>query len=268
MNKLDILSSQLRDAVYDSIRTAPNVQSRVAQYIARKSELIGELSISELARRTNSGEASIVRFCRTLGFSGFREFKIAFAAEIERDKARRFVQHLTPEDTHISPELANLSAALQYSIAASARLLDDTQIQRLAERLRHSVRVEIFGVGVSAICASLFAQRLIWLGVPIHSTDSIGIARGLVRTLDTTSFAIGISYTGMSEETLDFLKSARAMGAHTLAITTRANSALAEIAQEVLLLSSDGPWPEPGSARLTPSMALLSECVAARLKKS
>ncbi|RWB63235.1 MAG: MurR/RpiR family transcriptional regulator [Mesorhizobium sp.] len=266
MKNADRSSSLVRDAVYDLLTSGPSSQSRIAHFIAQNPELLGDISISKLARQTNSGEASIVRFCRTLGFSGFREFRMAFTGEIERDKARRLTQYLTTEDTHVRPEIANLSAALQHSVAASARLLDYAQIERLTERLQSATRVEAFGMGVSAVCAELLSHRLIWLGIPMHSTGTVNIARGLAHGLDASAFAIGISYEGMSEETVAFLKTARDRGAYTLAITTRDKSAVSEVAHEVLLLSSAGPWPEPGSARLMPSMALLSECIAECLK--
>jgi DNA-binding MurR/RpiR family transcriptional regulator len=266
MNKADISSTSLRDAVYGLVTSGPSGQSRIAHYIAQNPEHIADLSISELARHTNSGDASIVRFCRTLGFSGFREFRMAFAAEIERDKARRQTQYLTTEDTHVRPEIANLGAALQHSVAASARLLDYAQIERMADRLRSAVRIEAFGMGISAVCADLLMHRLIWLGIPVHSSGSVNIAHGLAQGLDSSNFAIGISYEGISEETVAFLRTARDRGAHTLAITTREKSPLAEVAHEVLLLSSAGPWPEAGSARMMPSMALLSECIAECIK--
>ncbi|TIP54446.1 MAG: MurR/RpiR family transcriptional regulator, partial [Mesorhizobium sp.] len=136
MKNADRSSSLVRDAVYDLVTSGPSSQSRIAHFIAQNPELLGDISISKLARQTNSGEASIVRFCRTLGFSGFREFRMAFTGEIERDKARRLTQYLTTEDTHVRPEIANLSAALQHSVAASARLLDYAQIERLTERLQ------------------------------------------------------------------------------------------------------------------------------------
>ncbi|WP_442967338.1 hypothetical protein [Rhizobium sp. AG207R] len=48
--------------------------------------------MAELAHNTDSGSASIVRFCRILGFSGFREFKIALSGEIERARALDLAQ--------------------------------------------------------------------------------------------------------------------------------------------------------------------------------
>ncbi|MCS0463440.1 MurR/RpiR family transcriptional regulator [Rhizobium favelukesii] len=73
MNKADLPSTSIRDAIYDLVTSGPSGQSRIAHFVAQNPEHLADLSVSELARATNSGDASIVRFCRTLGFSGFRE---------------------------------------------------------------------------------------------------------------------------------------------------------------------------------------------------
>lgn len=70
-----IKRSVLLDMIYDAINTAPAALARVALYVAQDPEIVLGLSVAELAHNTDSGSASIVRFCRMLGFSGFREFK-------------------------------------------------------------------------------------------------------------------------------------------------------------------------------------------------
>ncbi|RWX58918.1 MurR/RpiR family transcriptional regulator, partial [Mesorhizobium sp. M4B.F.Ca.ET.089.01.1.1] len=38
--------------------------------------------IAKLVSQTNSGEASVLRFCRTRGLSGFREFRVALPGRL------------------------------------------------------------------------------------------------------------------------------------------------------------------------------------------
>ncbi|MEZ2127920.1 MULTISPECIES: MurR/RpiR family transcriptional regulator [unclassified Sinorhizobium] len=267
MNKALKSQPLLLDMIYESINTAPKALARIALYIAQDPEIILTQSVTDVARQTESGQASVVRFCRTLGFSGFPEFKIALSGEIERERASHRAHHADPGDAFLAPEIASLSAALQNAIASSARLLDRAQIGRVIERLRIARRVEIFGMGASSVCADLLTIRLIWLGLPVHSPGSASMSHGLARTLDASSLAIGISNSGVTEETKDFLEIARNAGAQTLAITTRADCPIAQTADEVLLLSSTGSWPEAGSGMHVPSFILLSECLARGLRE-
>ncbi|PZM12954.1 MurR/RpiR family transcriptional regulator [Rhizobium tubonense] len=255
----------LMDAIYKSITTAPAALSRIALYIAREPQLVPNLSIGELASNTDSGQASVVRYCRLLGFQGFREFKIAFTGEIERDKARRVSRGIS-DDLSLDPAVTSVSTVLMESIAASAELMDLVEIKRLAVKLRVAQRVEIFGVGASSICAEIISHRLLWLGIRVHHILSPSIAYGIANTLDAEALAIGISYSGVTDETEKFLSAAKSSGADSIAITCRSDSLVALSAASTILLSVAGPWPEPGSSRLIPSVVLLSELLAAHLR--
>lgn len=267
MNKADKMPTLLLDAIYDSINTASKALSRVALYVAQDPEIVLTLSVADLARRTDSGQASVVRFCRTLGFSGFREFKIALSGEIQRERAFDLAQRAALEDVHIAPNIAVVSGAVQNSLVASARILDDVQITHLSQRLRKAKRIEIYGMGNSSVCADIMTIRLIWFGLAVHSPSSVNMSHALARTLDESSIAIGISNSGVTEETRDFLELANHAGAHTLAITTRADCPIANTAKEVILFDSASTWPEPGTAMHVPSIVLLSECIAHSLRK-
>ncbi|WP_107676178.1 MurR/RpiR family transcriptional regulator [Agrobacterium sp. LAD9] len=257
----------LLDMIYAAINSAPTALARVALYIAQDPEIILSLSVADLARNTGSGPASIVRFCRTLGFSGFRDFKIALSGEIERGRILNLAQRTAPEDIYLPPKLAVLSTALQNSIAASARMLDESQITGLAIRVRAARRIEVFGMGPSSVCADILAMRLIWLGFPVHSPSSASLSHGLARTLDNSSLAIGISSSGVTDETKDFLSIARKTGAHTMAITTRSDCPVAQNAEEVIVVTTAGAWPEAGSAMHVPSIVLLSEYLSLCLQQ-
>ena len=41
-----------------------------------------QLSIAQLSQATKAGEATVVRFCRTLGYKGFQDFKMDLAIEM------------------------------------------------------------------------------------------------------------------------------------------------------------------------------------------
>lgn len=58
-------------------------QKRIAEFILNNPSEAVKMSISELAMQTGSkSESSVVRFYRTLGFSGYHTFKVTLATEI------------------------------------------------------------------------------------------------------------------------------------------------------------------------------------------
>ncbi len=48
---------------------------RIAAYILAQPAQVTQLSIADLSALTQAGEATIIRFCRTLGYKGFQDFK-------------------------------------------------------------------------------------------------------------------------------------------------------------------------------------------------
>ena len=58
------------------IDTMPDALSRIGKYIVDNPEKAVRSSVAELALHSTSGEASVVRFCRHLGYDGFRDLKL------------------------------------------------------------------------------------------------------------------------------------------------------------------------------------------------
>lgn len=72
-------------------------EKKIADWIFENQDKIISLSISELAELCGSGEATIVRFARRLGLSGYQELKISIARETATSKPV-FNQSITADD--------------------------------------------------------------------------------------------------------------------------------------------------------------------------
>src|ERR1700694_4510723 len=57
-------------------------ERKIAEYMLLHPEEVIRLSVQELAEVAMASRATIVRFCRTLDYSGYKEFKLALASEV------------------------------------------------------------------------------------------------------------------------------------------------------------------------------------------
>ena len=83
----------------DDLSTLTDIQSRLDSYppsirrvadtILATPQVVLELTITELAHACSTSETTVVRFCRTLGFSGFSPFKLSVAADLATESAGR-----------------------------------------------------------------------------------------------------------------------------------------------------------------------------------
>ena len=68
---LETLTEQYNDLTKSS--------KKIAQYIFENAQEAQYISITNLAEECEVAEATITRFCRQLGFSGYNDFKLALA---------------------------------------------------------------------------------------------------------------------------------------------------------------------------------------------
>ncbi len=64
-------------------------ERKLADYIIGNKESVVGMTVGELARASSTSEASVSRFCRRCGFSGFHSLKLALAAEVAGEKKGR-----------------------------------------------------------------------------------------------------------------------------------------------------------------------------------
>ena len=64
------------EAMRDQLRPS---ERKLADYVLESPREVLDLSMTEVANRAGVSQPTIARFCRALGFSGFREFKIRLA---------------------------------------------------------------------------------------------------------------------------------------------------------------------------------------------
>jgi DNA-binding MurR/RpiR family transcriptional regulator len=210
----------------------PIALMRIAKYIVANPELVVRQSAGQVASFSKSGQASVIRFCRTIGFDGFQDFKLALAGEL----ATRPIKSPEPDtNRRVSDQLSdNLIAAIQESKS----LLNFSEVEALAMRLSQAKRVDVYGGGFSGILASLLAARLFRIGIHAFAISDPTFGAEVAHGLNTDCVAIAISETGLTRDTVTALRRARSAGAFTAAITSRPESPLVNEADLILLTAS------------------------------
>ena len=61
-------------------------QQEVIDFIKNNEDKIIHMSIQDLAKKTYTSNATIIRICKKLGFKGYKDFKLSFIKEIESQK--------------------------------------------------------------------------------------------------------------------------------------------------------------------------------------
>ncbi|MGH1524197.1 MurR/RpiR family transcriptional regulator [Leifsonia sp. L25] len=234
-----VLSVSIQTSIQSHAVSLPPTMKRVADVILERPQIVVENTISELARACNTSEATIVRFCRALGVSGYPQLKLQLAAELAKESAEfgatdgTYGADISPSDT-LQEMVAKIASSEIMGIRETADNLSIETLQRVIRRLERAKRVVLFGVGASNGGAQDLAQKLLRIGhvaLAFHDAHDALVSAALLGPGDV---AVGFSHSGRTRETIAFLNAAGTKGAHTVAITNIPDSPLAELADAVL----------------------------------
>jgi DNA-binding MurR/RpiR family transcriptional regulator len=212
-------------------------EQRVGKIIIEQAATAAAMTITELAKRANTSETTVIRFCRAIGVSGYPELRLRLAAE-----AGRVSDDGTPEtvgsDISLSDDLGQVVKTIAY---ADARAVEDTAAQldldalgRVIAAIAEARRIDVYGVAASAFVAQDFQQKLHRIGLTAYAWSDLHVALTSAALLREGDVAVGISHTGTTMDTIDALAEAGRRGATTVALTNFPKSPITRVANLVL----------------------------------
>lgn len=210
-------------------------EKRVADWLFSHSGEILPYSISDLAFKCESSEATIVRFSKRLGCSGYQELKLNLAREYEN---KVIAPTITAEDDcfEIFEKVCNDA---YMSLERTKKTLSPEAMTKAAQAISNSRRVVLIGLGTSASVAEDASNKLLRAGCNSSAYADTHMQAIAVSQLKEGDTLIGISQSGASKDIAEALKAAKARGAVTIAITSREKSPVARISDIVLLTDTE-----------------------------
>ena len=228
---------------------------RVAEHILSDPAGAARATIVELAERSGTSPATITRFCRAMDFEGYADLRLGIAAETGR-MARSagwtvdIGREIQPTDP-LARVLGQIMAADTQAMDDTAALLDLAEVERAADAIAGASRVDIYGASGSALVGGEMQFSLHRIGVATWAWTDVHNGLASAALLKAGDVALGISHSGQTRETIEMIAEAGGRGAVTIALTSYPRSALADVADVVLLTASQQPTfrPDALSAR-------------------
>lgn len=211
------------EAIYDNFTP---LEKNIADFFIHTQEKI-DLSAKNISKKLYVSEASLSRFAKKCGFSGYREF--LFCYQHSESSAKR-----APTNNHTKKVLNNYQELLNKSYS----LMDEAQINRIADILSAKKRIYVYGKGSSGLVAVEMKIRFMRIGVNIESITDDHIMKMNSVLLDDECAVIGISVSGKTTSVIESLKSARKRGATVILMTSRKENNLRNFCNEIILFAS------------------------------
>lgn len=220
---------------YDALTA---VEQRIADQILQHTEDIPELSVSGLAQAAGTAPSAVVRCCKSLGFSGYAQFKRALTGELSKNRQLNYVPYIYADD-QTETILEKVFSANVKALHDTLAHLDFTTVEQILDRLQQAKHIYLYGVGTSASMVTELQYRLMLLGYDASAFTDPGTMKISTMNLDRHDLAIAISYSGRTIATKQALELAALAGAETVSITSYPNSPIAQASHLPLCVYSD-----------------------------
>ncbi|WP_217595293.1 MurR/RpiR family transcriptional regulator [Cohnella sp. GbtcB17] len=215
------------------------VERLVAEYILANTEEIPHLSIKSLAQFSRTSDASVLRFCKTLGYSGYRSFIVSISASLgsmDEEQKDEYTDIQPGDDLNVV--ISNISYNNMKSIEDTLSIIDRGAIAKAVQALRDTNRIVFFGIGASGLVCMDGEQKFSRINKMCHAYTDGHSQLTAATLLGKGDVAFFVSNSGDTIEILEALEITQRAGATSIALTKFNKSELADKADIVLSIST------------------------------
>ncbi|AGH81521.1 sialic acid utilization regulator, RpiR family protein [Psychromonas sp. CNPT3] len=207
----------------------------VADHILENAHDVQFQTITNLARNTQTSEATIVRFCRDMGYKGYSDFRMALAIDLS--------QNFNLNKPVFEGDISDVSAQCAVtSLQDTAKLLDRGSLQRICKLVHDAQFISCVGVGASSIVGRYLAFRLLRIGKKVIMYEDTHLAAMNAVCCRPGDLWFTISSSGSTKEVIHAATQAFLRQVPVVTFTNINPSPLSAVSSEILVAARpEGP---------------------------
>lgn len=208
-------------------------EKKVAEFLIAYPKEVTGMSLQKMAKRCECGEATVIRFCHTVGVSGY--------AELKKNLSRQLLSPLTKEETDIFGSAQGMSQIVESVFKLNILNLRKTlevaameEYEHACEVLSYAKKVCFFAMGDAMFPCNYACLRFRRLGYECYADSDADVQLVNAYNMKEGDVAIAISHSGRSKQVLEAVRIAKERGAVTICITKAGKSELTKYSDIVL----------------------------------
>lgn len=214
-----------------------NTEMKVANYVLDNYEEVLNANITELSENAGVSDASVVRFCKSLGYKGYQDFKISAARDV------------LPRDRHFNPSLEqgdDPEMICKKIFTSEVNVLNQTLaslemnvVYQAAESIKAAGRLIFFGSGGSLLVGKDAQHKFMKIGVRAYVYEDIDMQLMSSSLMEEGDVAFCVSHSGSNYNVLKCMKNAQENGAVAIALVGQGKTPISKRADMVLYTASE-----------------------------
>lgn len=229
MSKKNILDREVLEVIKEQYDYIFSAERKVADFVLQNPQKAVDSNVSELAKQSGVSDATVVRMCHHIGYTGYYQFRISLARDLGK---KQYGSSALAESRDAVEKLFQEYA--QTMLAIGSRI--DTDVMwNCVNLLKTCKEAHIMAVGNTCPLAQYMGFRLGRLGIKSTYNVAAEYFMNHVNLADQDDLLIAISQSGTSRQVIQGLELGKEKGLKSIAITAFAQSPVSNLADYVLL---------------------------------
>ena len=206
---------------------APSEQ-KVGKYLLEHSDSVMGISIEQLAAKSTASQAAVTRFCKKMGYKGYRDLSIQLAAQLAAEQKTGDQEEY--KDINIGDDVDTIMRNISYhnakAIEDSLALTDTSLVQEAADLLYRAQHIDFYGLGASGIVAQDSMYKFMRINKYSTAYADPHLQITSAANLGKQGVAVAISWSGETKDILEAAREAKESGASVISITRYGETSL------------------------------------------
>jgi len=218
---------------------ATDTEKGMAKFLLKSPEAVMDMTIHQFAKAAYTSPSSVIRFCKKLGFQGYKDFHRAILYElgIRKEMDREEDKEITREDS-----LEDIVDKVTYKNIASLentrKLIDPENLTNCIRLMKECEHITLFGIGSSLLVAKDAYLKFLRINKSCYLSDDWHAQLLQAQNMTEKDLAIIISYSGLTEEMFHCASAVKDAGARIIAITRFEDTPISRMADYTLWVAA------------------------------
>nr|WP_180349963.1 MurR/RpiR family transcriptional regulator [Bacillus sp. D386] len=214
--------------VVNRVEHLPASERKIAEYILENPYEVVNCKVNELAEKTSSSGAAVIRLCKSLGLNGFQDLKVRIAGDLGRPEEPGY-RDIERDETAEMIVQKTLNNSIQ-SLRDSSEVINYEELKKAVDVLLKAKNVHFFGIGASSIIAVDAQQKLLRINKSATAFSDAHLVATLIANAEPDDVVFTISFSGETIEVIEVTRLAKEQGIQTISLTKYGPSSVAALA--------------------------------------
>lgn len=229
MEESNIINKEVLSVMREKYGKMSAAERKVADFVVQNPHETVECNVADLAKLSGVSDATIIRMCHHMGYTGYYQFRITLARDIGKK------QYVNTDEPKSRDAIKCFFREYAENMMAIGKRLDAETMWNCVNLIRNCSMAHIIAIGNTIPLTQYLGFRLGRLGV----RSSFGLAAEYymnhINLAEPKDIVMAISKSGASKPVLMGLELAKEKGLKCIAITSYEQSQIAQMSDYVLL---------------------------------